>query len=78
MIPSDAHSTRQRRLVRPIIAGLLLVAIAFISTSSAQYRGIGGFGRRAGLFDRGDVPDWQVDPAFKEDVFSFARLRYTS
>ena len=28
--------------------------------------------------DRGDVPEWRVDPAFRHDVFSFARLRYTS
>lgn len=82
MIPSQSTSARQparrRRAVRSAIAGVLLVAVAFISTSSAQYRGIGGFGRRAGLFDRGDVPEWPVDPAFKHDVFSFARLRYTS
>jgi hypothetical protein len=31
-----------------------------------------------GLEDRGNVPEWQIDPAFRSDVFSFARLRYTS
>ncbi len=28
--------------------------------------------------DRRDVPEWTVDPGFKHDVFSFARLRYES
>ncbi len=29
-------------------------------------------------FDRGGVPDWETDPAFPEDVFTFVRLRYNS
>lgn len=28
--------------------------------------------------DRAGVPEWQVDPAFKHDVFTFARVKYTS
>lgn len=28
--------------------------------------------------DRAGVPEWSVDPAFKHDVFTFARVRYTS
>lgn len=28
--------------------------------------------------DRAGVPDWKVDPAFKADVFTFARVRYES
>jgi hypothetical protein len=28
--------------------------------------------------DRAGVPDWRVDPAFKRDVFTFARVRYSS
>ena len=27
---------------------------------------------------RGGVPEWQVDSEFKQDVFTFARVRYTS
>lgn len=28
--------------------------------------------------DRAGVPDWKVDPAFKHDVFTFARVQYRS
>jgi len=28
--------------------------------------------------DRNGVPDWQVDPDFKDDVFTFVRIRYNS
>jgi hypothetical protein len=59
---------------------LLTLAFAtFASTAAAQFRGFSGFGgRRAALNDRGGVPEWHIDPAFKDDVFSFGRLRYTS
>lgn len=29
-------------------------------------------------YDRRQVPDWETDPAFAEDVFTFARIRYSS
>ena len=29
-------------------------------------------------YDRNGVPDWQVDPAFKDDVFTFVRIKYDS
>lgn len=54
----------------------LLLGLVLTSTAFAQFRNFGP--RRAPLTDRGDVPEWNVDPAFKEDVFSFARLRYSS
>ena len=28
--------------------------------------------------NRSGVPDWQIEPEFKHDVFTFARVRYTS
>jgi hypothetical protein len=55
----------------------LTLTFTLPSPVSAQFRGFGGF-RRQSLDDRGDVPEWKVDPAFKHDVFSFARLRYHS
>lgn len=71
------------RTVAPAIASrttqalfLAVLAFAFVSDSLAQFRGFGG--RRPSLEDRGDVPEWKVDPAFQHDVFSFARLRYSS
>ncbi|MEO7597311.1 MAG: DUF4159 domain-containing protein [Opitutus sp.] len=53
-----------------------MIALTWTSSSFAQFRNFRG--RPPSLFDRGNVPEWSVDPAFKEDVFSFARLRYTS
>lgn len=53
------------------LAVVALAASVFAPPASAQFR------RRA-PDDRGDVPEWQVDPAFRHDVFSFARLRYSS
>lgn len=52
------------------------MALAATTSSFAQFRGFGP--RSAALYDRGNVPEWTVDPAFKDDVFSFARLRYSS
>lgn len=82
---SSARERRDRVSFAPAFHrshALLLVLLAFAtfaSTASAQFRGFGGFGpRRAPLADRGGVPEWQIDPGFTEDVFSFARLRYSS
>ena len=37
------------------------------------------FGQRHQSYDnRAGVPEWQVDSEFKKDVFTFARVRYTS
>jgi hypothetical protein len=64
---------------RSVVWIALILGLALTSESFAQNRRFGGFGgRRPDLFDRGAVPEWQVDPGFKHDVFSFARLRYTS
>ncbi|MGH8020146.1 MAG: DUF4159 domain-containing protein [Opitutaceae bacterium] len=45
----------------------LAASAAFPPPTSAQYRD-----------GRAGVPDWEVDPEFKHDVFTFARVRYTS
>jgi hypothetical protein len=50
----------------------LLSLLLLPSVGRAQWAG------SRGLEDRGNVPEWQIDPAFRSDVFSFARLRYTS
>ena len=39
------------------------------------------FGRRGRYVDPSDrngVPDWEIDPNFKEDVFTFVRIKYES
>lgn len=64
-----------RRPASPLLRyALLLLAMscALPPPALAQFRG------RRSLEDRGTVPQWEVDPAFAHDVFSFARLRYTS
>ena len=69
-----------RRRLRPLalaLCGCFLAASAY-----AQYRGRGG--RRGppsidpASIDRGNVPRWDLDPNFKQDCFTFARLKYRS
>lgn len=64
---------RRRSLVVLVPVLVLLVAAA----TMAQYRR----GRREiepALMDRGGVPEWKNDERFKDDVFTFARVRYSS
>jgi len=58
----------------------LLVALALsIGAVAAAQRRRGGEGDFPGeQVDRGGVPEWDVDPEFKDDVFTFARIKYTS
>ena len=62
----------------------LLVLGVITATVVAQYRGRRGSrgGSRPGpageLTDRRGVPDWEVDPHFKSDVFTFVRIKYGS
>lgn len=52
---------------------LLLLTLASLALdSSAQYR------RRGPYYDRGNVPEWELDPKFKEDCFTFVRIMYRS
>ena len=46
--------------------GLLLLIAAGGATLAQRY------------YDRGDVPNWQVDKEFSQDVFTFVRIRYSS
>ena len=57
---------------RTLLVGL---ALLLLTTAFAQRYRRGG--RGSGDARRG-VPEWSVDPAFKHDVFSFARLRFES
>ena len=36
------------------------------------------YGSRSTRVDRRGVPDWQPDPAFEHDVFTFVRIEYDS
>jgi hypothetical protein len=77
---------------KTLSAGLVLFSIVVAGVSFAQYRDWdrGRGGRRGWDFDeRGAIsardilndsrfPTWEVDPEFKEDVFTFVRVRYSS
>ncbi|HMC10865.1 MAG TPA: DUF4159 domain-containing protein, partial [Pirellulaceae bacterium] len=66
--------SRRSLLVLVPLAALLLVAVA----AAQQYRR--GGGRRdpsMGNPDRNGVPEWKNDERFKNDVFTFVRVRYS-
>ena len=56
---------------------LLIVLLAFGCVAAtvvyAQYRF-----RRQPTYDRGDLPRWENSPQFSKDVFTFARIKYSS
>jgi hypothetical protein len=66
---------------------LLLSVLSLVAVAMAQY---GGGGRRRSSFggrpenlgsgppDRGKVPTWSINEAFARDIFTFARLKYSS
>jgi hypothetical protein len=72
---------------RLLYAGLLLALLLAASVSVAQYRrrsfgdsrppeGVRTAREAAGHGT--ETPDWKINPAFRRDVFTFARIRYTS
>jgi hypothetical protein len=56
-------------------SGLALLILILLTVSGS--RQFGG-GRFRDDDDRKGVPEWSNDPQFKDDVFTFVRLRYTS
>ena len=64
---------------KPIVRLLsFLIALAALCDLIAQeFRG-GGRQRGAPAFTRGDVPDWELDPRFENDCFTFVRIKYRS
>jgi uncharacterized protein DUF4159 len=64
---------------RTLIAAVCLTALVFSAIAFAQWRGGRGRGRpNLDLSDRRGVPNWEVDPQFKSDVFTFVRIQYDS
>ena len=64
---------------------VVLLCATFLGAGAfAQFRG--GGGRRGGRggepdvrnVERGNVPRWDLDPAFKDDCFTFVRIKYRS
>ncbi len=58
----------------PLLIVTLLSVVCLMQVGHAQRR------RNAGIMpaDRNGVPTWEVDPEFKDDVFTFVRIRYNS
>lgn len=59
-----------------VICAVLALVECFAPDCQAQWRGRGR--RGAPAFDRGSIPEWELSPAFSEDCFTFARLKYRS
>jgi len=55
---------------------LIIVLSVLIAAAGATLARRGGFEPRP--YDRGSVPDWEVDKEFAHDVFTFVRIRYSS
>lgn len=53
----------------------LLLLIAFVCIGLAE---ISAQGRSRPVFSRGDIPQWELDPKFEKDCFTFVRLKYKS
>lgn len=54
--------------------GLIILLCLGVILVNAQRSGRG----RRPILDRSNVPEWQVDPEFRKDVFTFVRVRYPS
>ena len=65
--------TRKTTLILLALAATLAVAAVAVAQRSSRQRGY-----RGGDDDRGGVPVWDVDEEFKDDVFTFVRIRYSS
>ena len=73
------------RVLSAGFAVAILSAVALAQFGDDPFRGGRGRGRqgwsrdvRGEDQDRGGVPEWKNDERFKEDVFTFARVRYSS
>jgi hypothetical protein len=62
-------------VIGALLANLLLANRAAPQGGMYWERGADG---RPEIVDRGGVPTWEIDPQFKSDVFTFARVEYSS
>ncbi|MDB5336391.1 MAG: hypothetical protein JWN70_2010 [Planctomycetaceae bacterium] len=64
--------SRTTRLLIPVV--ILLI----VSTTAIAQRGMRRRFVDPANVDRGGVPVWETDPKFKSDLFTFARIKYSS
>jgi hypothetical protein len=57
---------------------ICLTILWFLAVAHAQFGGRRGPPGRMPEFDRGNVPQWELDSKFKSDCFTFARIKYRS
>jgi hypothetical protein len=63
--------------MKRIVIGICVLLLVAATVCVAQRRGGGRFFRGA-QESSGSLPEWSNDPEFEKDVFTFARIRYTS
>lgn len=70
---------------RIVFIATFIVFLGAAALVLGQFRSSGGRTRRSSQMpidtenvDRKNVPLWEVEPAFKSDVFTFVRIQYTS
>lgn len=75
MIPTRFFTPMKRRFLvaAPVTVLLLLCAMALAQRGRSRGRDF-----NSGVVDRGGVPEWKIDERFKNDVFTFVRIRYSS
>ena len=57
-------------------SGATIAVCCLALVASAQ---LGGRGRsREPVFDRGNIPEWKLEPQFAKDCFTFVRIKYRS
>lgn len=74
-------TVRRRRLALSLIGFALLFMAGVVAAQWQRrggYRGYDFDATDGRVFDRQGVPEWQNDPEFKRDVFTFVRIRYRS
>jgi hypothetical protein len=68
--------------MRTRVSIAILVVVGIVSLTAVSFAQRGGWRRQRmidpDLIDRGGVPDWENDKEFKNDVFTFVRIRYSS
>ena len=71
---------RSKRLRGVLFAAVLGMAItgAFAQWTRSDGGGSRPSAFRGGKVDRGNIPSWSVNPQFQHDVFTFARIHYSS
>ena len=64
--------------MRRTVLAFALIAVACLSSHAQWGRRNRGMDGPLTGYNRNGVPDWPVDANFKDDVFTFVRIKYDS